>query len=126
VTAAAPQAAERLLAVCPDVAILLAVVALGKSILCSISLHPDSNVQRLDERQISREFAVLGRVTRNRGRSINLDISGVERRVTVICLKLTTSKPRLTRPSEISSAGMLSGRWRIIAFMSFSDLGKKE
>jgi hypothetical protein len=44
VTASTRQAAGRLLAVCPDVAELLAVVALGKSILGSISLHPDSNV----------------------------------------------------------------------------------
>jgi hypothetical protein len=34
----------RLFAISPDVAELLAVVALGKSILCCISLHPDSNV----------------------------------------------------------------------------------
>jgi hypothetical protein len=44
VTFSAPQAAGRLLAICPDVAELLAVVALGKSILGSISLHPDNNV----------------------------------------------------------------------------------
>jgi hypothetical protein len=46
--------------------------------------------------------------------------------VAVICLTLTTSKPRLTRQSEISSAGVLSGRWPITAFVGFSDLGKKE
>jgi hypothetical protein len=44
VTTSAPQAAARLLAVCPDVAELLAVVALGMRILCFINLHPDSNV----------------------------------------------------------------------------------
>jgi hypothetical protein len=44
VTGAAPQAAGRLFAICQDVAELLAVVALGKIILGSISLHPDSNV----------------------------------------------------------------------------------
>jgi hypothetical protein len=44
VTVSAPQAAGRLLAICPDVAELLAFVALGKSILGSISFHPDSNV----------------------------------------------------------------------------------
>jgi hypothetical protein len=57
-----------------------------------------------------------------------LDSSGVELRVAVICLTLTTSKPRLTSPSEIrvSTAGMLCGRWRITAVMIFTDLGKKE
>jgi hypothetical protein len=44
VTASAPQAAWRLLAIRPDVAELLAVVALVKIFLGSISLHPDSNV----------------------------------------------------------------------------------
>jgi hypothetical protein len=44
VTAFAPQAAGRLLAVCPVVAELLAVMVLGKGILGSVSLHPDSNV----------------------------------------------------------------------------------
>jgi hypothetical protein len=43
-TASAPQAAGRRLALCPDVADLLAVVALGKNILSSISLHPDCDV----------------------------------------------------------------------------------
>jgi hypothetical protein len=43
-TASGPQAAGRLLAISPDVAELLAVVALGKSILGSISLHSDNNV----------------------------------------------------------------------------------
>jgi hypothetical protein len=43
-TASVPRAAGRLLAICPDVAELLAVVALDKSILGCISLHPDINV----------------------------------------------------------------------------------
>jgi hypothetical protein len=40
----APQAAGRLFAVCPDVAELLAVMVLRKTILSSICLHPDSDV----------------------------------------------------------------------------------
>jgi hypothetical protein len=44
VTASAPQAAGMLLAICPHMAELLAVVALGKSNLGSMSLHTDSNV----------------------------------------------------------------------------------
>jgi hypothetical protein len=82
--------------------------------------------QRVDRRKISCEFAVLGRVRRKRGGFMVLDSSEGERRVALICLMLTTSKPRLTRPSEISSAGVLSGRWRVTAFMGFSVLGKKE
>jgi hypothetical protein len=31
-------------------------------------------------------------------------------RVEVICWTLTTSNPRVTRPSEISAAGVLGGR----------------
>jgi hypothetical protein len=52
-----------------------------------------------------------------------LDSSGGERWVAVIFLTLTM-KPRLTRPSEISSAGVLCCSWRITAFMGFSDLGE--
>jgi hypothetical protein len=44
VTASATQTTGRLLAICPDVAELLAVVSLGKSILGFINLHPESNV----------------------------------------------------------------------------------
>jgi hypothetical protein len=44
VSAHATQTAERLFAICPDVAELLAVVAPGNSILGSISFHPDRNV----------------------------------------------------------------------------------
>jgi hypothetical protein len=43
VIAAAPQTPGRLFTVCPDVAELLAVVALDKSILDYIRLHPNSN-----------------------------------------------------------------------------------
>jgi hypothetical protein len=45
VSAPASQTAGRLFAINPDVVELLAVVALGKSSLGSISLHPDSNVE---------------------------------------------------------------------------------
>jgi hypothetical protein len=44
VTASAQQTAERRLAVCPNVAELLAVVALGKRILGSINFHHVINV----------------------------------------------------------------------------------
>jgi hypothetical protein len=80
VTAAAPQAAGRLLAICSDVAELLAVVALDKSILGPISLPLIAVWQRLDKRKISCDFVVLGKVMRNRSRFKILDFSGVERR----------------------------------------------
>jgi hypothetical protein len=44
VTAPAPQAARRLLAVCPHVAELPAVMALRKTILSSMCLYPDFDV----------------------------------------------------------------------------------
>jgi hypothetical protein len=44
VSTTAPKTVDRLFAISPDVAKLLAVVALGKSIMGSISLHPDSYV----------------------------------------------------------------------------------
>jgi hypothetical protein len=52
-----------------------------------------------------------------------VDPSEGDRRVAVICLTLITSKPRLTNPSDISSEGVLCGRWRITDFIVFSDLG---
>jgi hypothetical protein len=85
-----------LFAISLDVAELLAVVALGKSILGSISLPLIPVWQRLGKRKITWDFAVLGKVTRNRGSFMIMDSSGGERRVAVICLTLTTSKPRLT------------------------------
>jgi hypothetical protein len=44
VTATAKQAAGRLFAVCPDVAELLAVMALSKTILSFICLHTDCDM----------------------------------------------------------------------------------
>jgi hypothetical protein len=44
VTAPAPQAAGRLLAVFPDVVELLAVMAVRKTILSSLCLNPDCDV----------------------------------------------------------------------------------
>jgi hypothetical protein len=60
--------------------------------------------QRLGRRKISWDFVVLGKVTRNGGRFMILDSSGGDRWVAVICFTLTTSKLRLTSPSEIPSA----------------------
>jgi hypothetical protein len=55
-------------------------------------------------------FAVLGKVIRGKGRfGVDLPPGGVWR-VVVNCMKLMTSKPRPTNPSEISSAGGFWGR----------------
>jgi hypothetical protein len=79
--------------------------------------------QRLGSLKFSSDFAALGNVMRNRGMFTAVDPSEGDRRVAVICLTLLTSKPRLTSPSDMSSAGVLGGKWRITAFMDFRDLG---
>jgi hypothetical protein len=64
VTASAPEVAGRLPAVCPDVAELLAVMAVRKTILCSICLHPYCHVAEECSLKIYWDFAVLGKVIR--------------------------------------------------------------
>jgi hypothetical protein len=81
--------------------------------------------QRLGRRKISWDFAVLGKVMRKRGRFVVFGSSGDDRRMVVICLTLTTSKPWFTSPSAMSCAGVLRGKCRITAFMGFSDFGEK-
>jgi hypothetical protein len=49
VAATTPQTTGELLAVFPDVAELLAVVTLRKSILCFVRLYPDSNVAEVGQ-----------------------------------------------------------------------------
>jgi hypothetical protein len=44
--------------------------------------------------------------------------------VTVVCLTLVTSKPRLTSPSDVPSAGVLCSRWHITAFIGFRIWGR--
>jgi hypothetical protein len=71
--------------------------------------------QRFVSRKVSWDFAVLDKAMRNKGR-FGVDVSsGGVRRVVIICLTLMTSNPRLTYPSDISSAGVLMGRCRITA-----------
>jgi hypothetical protein len=77
--------------------------------------------QRLGTWKISWNFAVLGKVIRKSGWFRVYDPSEGDRRVVVICLTLITSNPRLTSSSDMSSVGVLCGRWRITAFMCFSD-----
>jgi hypothetical protein len=94
----APQAAGRLFAVCPDMAELLAVMDLRKTILSSICLHPDCDVAEGLQSENFLGFLGLGKVIRKRGRFMVVDPSEGDRRVVVICLTLITSNPRLTSP----------------------------
>jgi hypothetical protein len=66
--------------------------------------------QRLCSREISWDFAVLGKVIRKRGRFMFVDPSEGDRKVALICLTLITSNPRLTSPSDMYSAGVLCGK----------------
>jgi hypothetical protein len=75
--------------------------------------------------KISLDFAVLGKVIRNGGRFLDIVPWDGDRRVVDFCLTLITSKPRFISPSELSSARVLMGRWRITAWMCFSDFGWK-
>jgi hypothetical protein len=79
--------------------------------------------QRLCSQKISWDFAVLGKVIRKRGRFMFVDMPEGDRRVAVICVTLITSNPRLTSPSDKTSAGVMCGRWRITALIGFSELG---
>jgi hypothetical protein len=79
--------------------------------------------QRLGSLKISWDFAVISKVMRNRDMFTVIDPSGGDRRVAVIHLALITSKTRLTSPSDMSSAVVFRGRWRIAAIMGFRDLG---
>jgi hypothetical protein len=123
-TVPAPQAARRLLAVCPDVAELLALMTLHKSILYAST--PIAMWQRLVGLKISWDFAVLGKVIRKRERFMVFDPSGGDRRVAVISLTLITSNLRLASLSDMYPVGVFCGRWRITAFIGFSDFGKNE
>jgi hypothetical protein len=82
--------------------------------------------QRLDSLKTSCDFAILGRVIRNKGRGFIVAPSVDDWRVVVICLTLITSKTRFTRPSEMSSTGVLGGRCRMTALIGFWNLGKNE
>jgi hypothetical protein len=82
--------------------------------------------QRLGRLKMSCDFAVLGKVIRNKGRFLVVDSSEGDLRVVVICLTLTMSNRRFSSPSEISLAAVLDGRWRIMAIMDFCDRGEKE
>jgi hypothetical protein len=115
---------EGVLAVCPDVAELLAVVALSKPVLKFVRLYPDCNVAEVGQFEKSWDFAVLGKVLRNKGRLTICDPSGGVRPTVVISLTLMTSKPRLIRPPEISwKVTNCSLNW-FFRYWEISEVGK--
>jgi hypothetical protein len=78
--------------------------------------------QRAVNQKISRDFAVLGKVMRNRGRFMFRIPSDGYRRVVDVCLTLMMSKPKSISPSEMSCAGAFIGKWHITAMRGFRDL----
>jgi hypothetical protein len=73
--------------------------------------------QRLVNSKISCYLSDLGRVIRKKGKFL-VEESWYRWEVD-ISLTLIISKARLTRPSQISSAGVLTGRYRKTAFTGF-------
>jgi hypothetical protein len=89
------------------VAELLAIMTLSKAVLESIGLRPDRDVAVwLGRPKLSWDIDVLGKVIR----FVVLGSSGDDRLMVVICLALTTSKPRFTSPSDMFSAGVSRGK----------------
>jgi hypothetical protein len=82
--------------------------------------------QILGNQKISCDFSDLGRVMRKRGMFVDRGSSVDDQLVVVICLTLMTSKPRFTSPSDMSSGGVLMGRWRMTALIGFFDFGKEK
>jgi hypothetical protein len=79
--------------------------------------------QKLLSWNIFWEFDILVKIMKKKGRStVNILPSG-DRWVADISLTLITSKPRSTNPSQMSSAGEVTGGGRITVFTSFWDLG---
>jgi hypothetical protein len=101
----------------------LAVMALCKTILSFIGLYPDCDVAEAWQLENFLRFCRPRQGYIKRWWFMVFDSSGDDGRVTVVCLKLMTSKPRLTSPSDVSYAGVFCGKWPITAFMGFSDLG---
>jgi hypothetical protein len=98
VAASTPQVTWRLSVFSPDVAELLALMTMCKASLGPIHFHLDGNVQGLGRLKISCDFAFLDKVMRNNGMFLIVVSSEDDRKVVVICLTLTTSKPRFTTP----------------------------
>jgi hypothetical protein len=72
-----------LFAVGPDVAKLLAVVTLRKGLLGFIRFYLDGNMAKAGHLKRSWDFSALGRVTRNRGKAMDVEPSGDRRAVDI-------------------------------------------
>jgi hypothetical protein len=123
VAATTPQTTWSLFAVCPDMAELLAIVALREVTLGSVRLHLDHNVAVGSKLKNLLRLLCSREGDEEEGSWWGVDPSDFDRRL-VICWTLMVSKPRSTSASEISWAGVLAGRWRMTALMGFSDLEK--
>jgi hypothetical protein len=86
------------------------IVTLGKGGLGFILIYLYGNMAEAGQFERSWDFAILGRVSRNRGKAMGMEPSG-GRRAVDICLMPITSKSRSTSPSAMSSAGVFMGRW---------------
>jgi hypothetical protein len=91
--------------------------------LSFIGLYPDCDVAKAWQSENFLGFCRHRQSYEEQCMFVVADPSGGDRRVAVICSTLITSKPRLTSASDMYSAGVLRGRWRITAFMGFRDLG---
>jgi hypothetical protein len=115
-----------LFAVCPNVAELLAVMALCKAILSFICLYPDCDAAECWQSENLLGFCSVEQgdeTDEEWGRFLVVVPWDSDRRVFNICLTLIMTKSKLISPPDMSSMGVLSGRWRITALMGFKDFG---
>jgi hypothetical protein len=99
------QAAKGLLAICPEFAKRLAVVALSKGSLCFACLHFDGDVAKSRKVASFLGLRALGKVNRYNGESTE------DRRMDDLCLTVVTSNSKSTNPSNELSAGVFCGSW---------------
>jgi hypothetical protein len=81
--------------------------------------------QRLVTLNILWDFDILGKVIMKRGMFTVVVPSAGVRWVVDICLTLLTSRPRLTNPFEMSSAGDGTRRCHITAFIGSGILDRR-
>jgi hypothetical protein len=118
-----PQTARWSLTICPNLAELLAIVALCKFVLNPVSSALIAIWQRAVSLKTSYDFVVRGKVIRYKGRFMVWVPSVCDQRIVVISLTLVMSEPRSISPSEMSCARVFNGRCRITALMGFWNLG---
>jgi hypothetical protein len=119
------QTSRGLFVVGPDMAKVLAVVALPKSSLSSNWYYLDDNMVKDIQFEYLLRFKFLVKVTRNRGKVFTWVYPFGVLRLIVNCLTLMMLKPKSFRLSEIPSAGVSRGRWWITVWTVFSNFGEK-